>query len=191
MEKVFLSLVVLILIGLVLIAVWNSQQYPIIIQQSGPSHREPTQGGSIAVDMNQYMLNKSVSRLVNPLLPPERTPAGGPVPISIPTRGYPSEYQQVGVLEPQEDAPEMYLKGHSMLPLFGRQTYPGSNQWNYYSGNDSYATIKLPVIRNGRTDCLGQNGCREIMDSDMVQVRGLPGTYRVQLYRLDAPRYYP
>jgi hypothetical protein len=41
---------------------------------------------------NQYILNKSVSRLVNPLTPPERTPAGGPVPISIPTRGYPSEY---------------------------------------------------------------------------------------------------
>lgn len=103
---------------------------------------------------NQYMLNKSVSRLVNPLTPPERTPASGPVPISIPSRGYPSEYQQVGVLEPQDDAPQVIYKGHMLLPLFGRQTHPGSRQWNYYSGNDNLATIKLPVIQ-GKSDCLG------------------------------------
>lgn len=74
--------------------------------------------------------------------------------------------------------PVCLLKGQMMLPLFGRPTYPGSTQWNYYSGNDSYATIKLPVLRE-REDCLGQNGCREIYDNEMVQVRGLPGTYKV------------
>ena len=24
-------------------------------------------------------------------------------------------------------------------------TYPGSRQWLYYTGNDSYASVKLPV----------------------------------------------
>lgn len=190
MDNLFYSLVVLILIGLVVITIWNSQQQPIVIQAAhNPvvEHREPPM-----ITPNQYILNKSVSRLVNPLTPPERTPAGGPVPISIPTRGYPSEYQQVGVLEPQSDAPSMYTKGQMMLPLFGRPTYPGSQNWNYYSGNDSYATIKLPVISKqcNNRDCLADVGCRELYDGDEVQVRGLPGTYKAQIYRIDAPRYY-
>lgn len=189
MEKLFLSLIVLVLIGLVAIAVWNSQnQSPIILQP--PTQPPAPELQPVAKSMHQYMLNKSVSRLVNPLTPPERTPAGGPIPVSIPTRGYPSDYQQVGVLEPQEDAPKMYLAGQMLLPLFGRQSYPGSHNWNYYSGNDSYATIKLPVLR-GNNDCLSQSGCRELYDGDIVQVRGLPGSYKVQLYQLDAPRYYP
>lgn len=186
MTKLFYSLIVLVLVGLVAITVWNSQQHPIIIQKEAPVvHQQQS-----IMTPEQYMLNKSVSRLTNPLLPPERTPAGGPVPISIPSRGYPSDYQQVGVLEPQEDAPQVIYKGHMLLPLFGRQTYPGSHQWNYYSGNDNYATIKLPVIV-GKGDCLAQTGCRELNDGDNVQVRGLPGNYKVQLYRMDAPRYYP
>jgi len=94
MEKLFLSLIVLVLVGFVTIAFWNRQ--PIIIHQS-PQMTTPSPP---PITPNQYILNKSVSRMVNPLTPPERTPAGGPVPISIPTRGYPSEYQQVGVLEP-------------------------------------------------------------------------------------------
>lgn len=181
-----MSFIVIVLVVLVAVTVWNSQQQqgPIVI------HSTPQTPVMPPMNANQYILNKSVSRLVNPLTPPERTPAGGPVPISIPTRGYPSEYQQVGVLEPQDDAPNMYTKGQMMLPLFGRPTYPGSSQWNYYSGNDSYATIKLPVLRE-KNDCLSQNGCKEIYDNDMVHVRGLPGTYKVQLYQMDAPRYYP
>ena len=86
MESVFYSLIVLVLVGIVAITVWNSQSsmQPIIIRQEVPN--------TPPMSPAQYMLNKSVSRVVNPLLPPERTPAGGPVPISIPSRGYPSEY---------------------------------------------------------------------------------------------------
>ena len=188
MNELFNVLIIIILIGLMVIT-WSSQSYhqrPIIIQKETPI------APPIAPPMspNSYMLNKSVSRMVNPLMPPERTPTGGPIPVSIPSRGYPSEYQQVGVLEPQDDTPQVIYKGHMLLPLFGRPTYPGSHAWNYYSGNDNLATIKLPVIQ-GQKDCLGQAGCKELYDGDMVQVRGLPGTYKVQLYRMDTPRYLP
>src|SRR5210317_1679642 len=46
--------------------------------------------------------------------------------INIPTRGAPPEYQQVGILT-DENNPE------NIKPLYGRQTYRGSNQWNYFT----------------------------------------------------------
>ena len=188
--SLYVSLFILIIIMMAVIAIAvqsQQQQRPIIIREA-PKIQEVHR----PVTHSEYILNKSVSRLVNPLMPPERTPAGGPIPVSIPTRGYPSQYQQVGVLKPQADAPNVYLQNHMLLPLFGRQTYSGSSNWNYYSGNDSTATIKLPVIRNDcKRDCLANVGCRELYDNDIVQVRGLPGTYQVQLYQMDTPRYHP
>ena len=50
--------------------------------------------------------------------------------INVPTRGEPPSYQQVGILT-DTDNPE------NIKPLYGRQTYRGSNQWNYFTSLDS------------------------------------------------------
>ena len=50
--------------------------------------------------------------------------------------------------------------------------------------------MKLPVENNNRS-CQGDHGCKEIMDSDNVQVKGYSGNFKVSIYQLDKPRYLP
>jgi len=74
----------------------------------------------------------------------------------------------------------------SAFNLFGRQTFPGSNQWEYYvQGNMKDTQVKIPIkIR----------GDREIEDGQTVMVPGSDpskGAYKVKLYNYDAPRYNP
>ena len=56
--------------------------------------------------------------------------------INVPTRGEPPSYQQVGILTDTVD-------GENVKPLYGRQTYRGSNSWNYYSSLDSNLSTKI------------------------------------------------
>ena len=56
--------------------------------------------------------------------------------INVPTRGEPPPYQQVGILT-DIDNPE------NIKPLYGRQTYRGSNQWNYFTSLDSHLATKI------------------------------------------------
>ena len=58
--------------------------------------------------------------------------------INVPTRGEPPSYQQVGILTNTDD-------GENVKPLYGRQTYRGSNQWNYFTSLDSHLSTKIPV----------------------------------------------
>ena len=44
------------------------------------------------------------------------------VPINVRTRGLPEPYHQIGIL----------TSGNDVRPLYGRQTYSGSNRYNYY-----------------------------------------------------------
>ena len=60
--------------------------------------------------------------------------------VNVPTRGYPTGYQQVGVLIEENSNGE-----NKLLPLFGEQTYPGSRQWRYYTSSDGYQSVKLPI----------------------------------------------
>ena len=70
--------------------------------------------------------------------------------------------------------------------LFGRQTFPGSNQYEYYvQGNMDGNIVKIPIkIR----------GDREIEDGQGIQIPGTDpakGAFKVQLYKLDSLRYNP
>ena len=69
-------------------------------------------------------------------------------------------------------------------------TYPGSRYWNYYTGTDSYSSVKLPVEKNGKS-CQDEYGCEEIYDNDSVSVPGYSSEFKVNLYKLDKPRYLP
>lgn len=139
----------------------------------------------------------SLRRVVDPLEPPERSyphirhPSQQHhidrvgIPINIPTRGRSGPYQQVGTLTRKTEGQDPLL-----LPLYGKPTYPGSNQWLYYTSSDSYNSIKLPLL-NQNKNCTKHYGCKEIYDGDEINVPSYDGTFKASIYELDAPRYIP
>lgn len=142
-----------------------------------------------------YLRDKAYERIVNPLLPPERSyEATYGVPINIPTRGPEGEYQQIGYLYKDEIADETKKIGNNteavMLPLYGRPTYNGSNKWMYYISSDKYHSIKMPIQHKNRK-CDSEYGCDEIYDDDTVNVPSYNGEFKVKIYEYDAPKYIP
>lgn len=102
--------------------------------------------------------------------------------INISTRGEIASYQQVGVL---------YSGDKSVLPLYGRPTYTGSQKWNYYTSTDGYNPQQLP-LQNKNRDCLDNVGCTELDDGDLVPIAELGGAqYTVRKYQTSAPKYIP
>jgi len=100
--------------------------------------------------------------------------------IDFPTRGYPDNFTQIGILVKEGDITKK--DDNRILRLFGRQEFPGSNNYEYYtavnSGNDQ---IKMPIdIKR-----------RELYDDDIVHIKEIGGEYRVHLHKYDAPKYYP
>jgi len=104
--------------------------------------------------------------------------------INVPTRGEPPEYQQVGILT-GESGDEDTIK-----PLYGRQTYGGSNQWNYFTSLDSHLSTKIPVYMNDN-DCTDERGCQELHKGSSVSMGEGGRTYNTSLYGNIAPRYIP
>lgn len=101
--------------------------------------------------------------------------------VNVPTRGEPPSYQQVGLLRGSGDS-------ENVKPLYGRQTYPGSNQWNYFTSTDSHLATKIPLEISSR-DCTDERGCKELQKNETVNV--LDKDYNVTLYGTIAPRYIP
>jgi hypothetical protein len=101
--------------------------------------------------------------------------------INVPTRGEPPEYQQVGYLGGTDDS-------ENIKPLYGRQTYRGSNQWNYFTSLDSHLATKIPLLI-GNQECTDERGCKELYKNDTVDVNGKE--YKATLYQTHAPRYIP
>jgi len=102
--------------------------------------------------------------------------------INVPTRGEPPPYQQVGILTDIDD-PE------NIKPLYGRQTYRGSNVWNYFTSLDSHLATKIPIeIENN--DCTSERGCKEIYKNDTLTING-NNEYIANIYQTRAPRYIP
>ena len=101
--------------------------------------------------------------------------------INVPTRGEPPSYQQVGILTDTSD-------GENVKPLYGRQTYRGSNQWNYFTSLDSHLATKIPLSIDSH-DCTDERGCKELNKNDTINVNTTD--YNVNLYKLNSPRYIP
>ena len=106
------------------------------------------------------------------------------VPINIRTRGSPTEYQQMGILTNTSNPDDV-------RPLYGRQTYRGSNQWNYYSSLDSNLSTKIPIFK-ATNKCTDERGCQEINDGDNVTIGNISTTqYTFTKYSNDDYRYIP
>ena len=138
---------------------------------------------------NNLIHHREVQKIYDPLLGPERHYpyiVSNPVlPINIPTRGYITEYQQVGALYGLES-----IQKTRILPLYGKPTYPGSNKWSYYTSSDDYHTVKIPIYKDGRK-CQGDYGCDELYTGDLVNVNPYSTKFKVELYEIDKPRYIP
>lgn len=143
----------------------------------------------------EYLVNKSYERIINPLLPPERSyeQAYG-VPINIPSRGTVGGFQQLGHLYKSEIANSNVVIGNSsetaILPLYGRPLYNGSRKWTYYTSSDKMNMIKLPITINGRK-CDQDFGCEEINSGNTIDLPPYNGKFTAEMYEYDKPRYIP
>ena len=105
-------------------------------------------------------------------------------PINIRTRGSPQDYQQIGILTNVSDS-------NDVRPLYGRQTYRGSNSWNYYSSLDSNLSTKIPIFK-ASDKCTDERGCQEINEGDNVTIGNVSSVqYTFTKYSNDSFRYIP
>jgi hypothetical protein len=169
-----------------------SQQQP-YVEQSHPTPLQqlPSQLINVSeinvddIERKLYLNQRDANVLYNEFAPPERRVADIQYPyryvknqLNIPTRGYPDNYQLMGIL--------LRDNTETSYNLFGRQKFPGSNQYDYYvQGKMGYNDVKIPI---------NSIGDREIEDGITIKIPGTDykkGNFKVKLYNLDAPRYIP
>lgn len=119
-------------------------------------------------------------------------PAGlGPVlPVNMQTRGYPDQFQQVGLLTAPGGTETSGTPNRTILPLFGRTIDSNRNRWNYYTRTDGINPVQVP-IQFKRRNCDDDNGCDEITDGDSIGVPVMGQSFTASVYRYSTPRYMP
>lgn len=117
-------------------------------------------------------------------------PPPGLIPINISTNvgAVDTNYRQMGLLTPVMKKREH--KKQNILPLMGRPLFTNRNKWQYYTMSDQNNSVKLPIIRNGRS-CTNEYGCDELYSSDIVYVEGYNEAFRVTIYDSDTIKYIP
>ena len=160
------------------------------IRDNNPERPNPNQ-----ISYLRYEADKAAERIINPLLPPERsyTNTYG-TPINIPSRGPSQTYQQIGILYKETISNTEQQPGNnnesSILPLFGRPTFNGSKKWNYFTSSDKFHNFKIPITKDGRK-CNDDLGCDEIMNGDMIDIPSYNGKFKIEIYSYDRPSYIP
>ena len=92
-----------------------------------------------------------------------------------PTQGYPDNYRWIGLLICTDDS----VIKNKIIKLFGRQKYPRSNEYQYYTMiNMDHDQIKVHVHHK-----------KELYDGDIVNISELGKTYKVKLNKDDDMRY--
>ena len=142
----------------------------------------------------QYRDLRAHERILNPLLPPERSfESTYGIPINIPTRESGS-FQQIGALYKEQINSENQKVGNSdktvILPLFGKPLWKGSNKWTYYVTSDNNSFVKIPLKHKGKK-CDTTYGCEEIQNDDLITIPEYNGIFRVNIYDYDKPSYIP
>lgn len=142
----------------------------------------------------QYKDLKAHERIINPLLPPERSyQSTYGIPINIPTRETGS-FQQVGALYKENINSEEQKSGNNddsvILPLYGKPLWKGSNKWSYYITSDKNNFVKIPLKHKGQK-CNTTYGCEEIQNDDLITIPEYNGVFRVTIYDYDTPSYIP
>lgn len=102
--------------------------------------------------------------------------------INEPTRGCPQQYQSIGTVSNTEKT--------ILMPLYGRQVYPGSSNWNYYCESNDFQKMKVGVHYQNK-NCYSEYGCNSISSGDTVEVPEIGGIFTVNLHDNCIPRYIP
>ena len=174
-------------IGLLLIAlflgikVYLKRNKPRVVYKEKPQVIEKIIEKPIYINDSNFYEEKIERRLEPPgvVHEPRRY-----VPINTRTRGQPTSYQQIGILTNTNNP-------NDVRPLYGRQTYRGSNSWNYYSSLDSNLSTKIPIFKSS-DKCTDERGCQEINDGDNVTIGNISTTqYTFTKYSNDSFRYIP
>ena len=194
--------VIVILAAIILVSMYNnrSTERSVVHAIQDSNVRLFRSLKSVVSDM--FNLNLSTvsfnKRATDPLQPPERTTplffktvdinkqTSLGIPINVETRGRAVNYQQVGVLIQNGVSGD----NKKILPLYGKPTYSGSQNWNYYTSSDSYHSMKVAVTNNNKS-CTQEYGCSEIYDGDLVNIEGYDSQFKASIYKLDKPKYIP
>ena len=164
------------------------QQQPVVIVKEQRAPATPT---IINPDPRFSPLPPEQSYSVPPDIRGQPLPAGlGAFAVNSTTRGYPSAFQQMGVLTAPGGTETSASPNRTILPLFGRSIDPNRNRWNYYTRTDGINPIQLP-LQYKRRNCDDDNGCDEINEGDSVGVPVLGQSYNATIYRYSTPRYLP
>jgi hypothetical protein len=123
-----------------------------------------------------------------PVYPNRQIYSGGGIkpgiPINIETRGLNTGFTQIGLLTSA-------AKPDLILPLMGRRTQSGRDNWQYYSiSNTGSLNTKLPIkIKN--KNCSSEYGCDSLYDGDSVFVEGYKETFKTTIYENGLFSYLP
>ena len=116
--------------------------------------------------------------IMNPSLPINISSANiAPVNIHQPDMN--DSFRQVGVIM------KVFGENNQMLPLFGREKYPNSDKWLYYTQVGKYG-VSLPV-----KSAQHRGYDFQLQDNDEVVIKGISGKYRVTTYDTDTTDYIP
>lgn len=105
------------------------------------------------------------------------------VPVNVPTQPvlYNRHYEQIGILT---------NSNKEILPLFGKIASSNRSKWNYYTMNNSYNAVKLPITFKNKS-CTGEYGCDELMNGDTVYVEGYNSVFEAKIYEKNTLNYIP
>lgn len=135
---------------------------------------------------NDIIRNYDYNKLYDPLEEPTRRVSRHEIHpnylkqmIDYPTRGYPDNFSQMGILTRVSDD----NGNNNIIRLFGRQEYPGSYKYEYYTMiNSGHDQIKILLDIGSK---------KELYDGDTLYISELKNDYLVRLHKFDAPKYYP
>ena len=146
-----------------------------------PYNNMPQGPGDVLLD--PYVPPLSDDRYMVPDFRQMRPPGTIPINISTNVGAVDTNYRQMGLLTPLN-------KSGKILPLMGRPLFTNRNKWQYYSMSDQNNSVKLPIIRNGRS-CTNEYGCDELYSSDVVYVEGYNQAFKTTIYDNDTIKYIP
>jgi len=123
----------------------------------------------------------------DPYVPPLKNSLDTPIstrmyiPPPIPTRGYDTSFEQVGILTATKNEGQS-VANSLILPIMGRKTLNSRDKYQYYTlSNTGMISTKLPIMKHGKS-CINEYGCNELTDGDIVYVKGYNDTFRVSIY---------
>ena len=206
----------IIIIFLIIIYVINKENYKKLydkinfLQKKQINQQELIEKKENIMTMTPENNSYNMEVINNPLMPPLKrnyhleneiinlqsklnvNPKG--IPINIETRGSGGDFQQLGMLYKNEISDEGKAPGNntdnSVLPLYGKPTYRGSNKFLYYTETDKLNPVKIPINVNSK-DCSDDMGCDELNDGNNVNIPSYNGTFKVKIYKFNKPRYIP